>query len=352
MNTEFSLVEPSDQDLERLTELRVKHSLQFDHEKTVLKYYLLGKGYHRAIKALGFIERIEFRIKAEDRFRKDKVTPSLHHQLRIALMITQLCDLDDEEAYIVAALLHDVQEDRTISKAEIELEFGKEMSEIVWRLTKKFAGEVKTKEEYIRENSFCKICSVVKACDRLDNLCNMIGVFDIPKMIQYTNEAEDVFLKMVKTASKLHPELLRTFTSISQQLKRQIKITRQYIEITKERDKALSELKETEAKHHRDLQDQIKKDQNEIETLANRFDEIMSQERNRETVHDLSFEEKKILFHKVAKLLEITKKPISPFSISRRDMTLILTEMSIVMGVSSLELSNFLSDSLSDGTSV
>jgi hypothetical protein len=55
---------------------------------------------------------------------------------------------------------------------------------------------------------------------------------------------------------------------------------------------------------------------------------------------------------KVAKLLYITKKPISAFDLSQRDMSLILTELSIVMGVSSLELSNFLADTLSDGTTI
>lgn len=53
-----------------------KHFLQFQREKTALKYFLIGRGFHLALKALGFVERYNVGL------RKDGVTPSLHHEFR------------------------------------------------------------------------------------------------------------------------------------------------------------------------------------------------------------------------------------------------------------------------------
>jgi hypothetical protein len=37
-------------------------NLQFQKEKTALKYYLIGKGYEKALKALGFAERYHVKM--------------------------------------------------------------------------------------------------------------------------------------------------------------------------------------------------------------------------------------------------------------------------------------------------
>lgn len=229
----FEILDQSGADVAALKEARLKNALQFEREKTALKYYLLGKGYHLAIKALGFIEQIEFRIPPEERYRKDGVTPSLHHQVRIALSVTQLPDLDTytEHHAIVCALLHDVQEDFNISHAEIKEEFGKTIAAIVWKLTKKFAGDHKNKEEYIRDISQDIIAAIVKGLDRNNNLSTMIDVFSIDKMDQYTDEADTVFLPMVKTASKLFPEFHQAMMVISLEMKMHIGFVRKYLKL-------------------------------------------------------------------------------------------------------------------------
>lgn len=242
----FEILDKTGADITALKQAQLQYSLQFEREKTALKFYLLGKGYHRAIKALGFIEQLEFRVPPEERFRKDKVTLSLHHQVRIALSATQLKGLSTEveELCLVCSLLHDSQEDYGIDFHELSGKFGNDVAEACWKLTKKFAGQQKNKEEYVRELSQDLVASMVKGLDRLDNLYHMINVFSINKMDQYSFEAETVFLPMLKTASKLYPELMQAYTDISQKMKRQVGFTKQYVKLAQEADKNKTDLEE------------------------------------------------------------------------------------------------------------
>ena len=337
--TDFTLVSNGPEYEIKLQDLRVKHALQFEREKTALKYYLIGKNFSKAIKALGYVERIEFRLKEEERFRKDRVTPSLHHQLRIALSVTQLCDLplELEESAIVAALLHDIMEDHMISSEELSAVFDEKISDIIWKLTKKFAGTHKSKEEYVRDLGLCVIASLVKGLDRLDNLCNMIGVFDLDKMDQYTDEAEKVFLPMLKTSSKLYPELMRTFTGISQQMKRQIKITKQYISM------------------YRDFQQKNKEKDEEIQILHTKsialeedLDDARQSDSGFKYVEGMTREQKKKLFVQISSVLK-DNTDISDHA-SIKNNSVILQGLSRILVISTLDLQDFISESLSSGT--
>lgn len=234
-NTNFNLIENDANDLILLQAEQVKHALQFEKEKTALKFYMTGKGYYQGLKALGFLEQVELKIPSEKRFRKDGKTPSLHHQIRIALSVTLLKGLSNEieEQCLVNALLHDIQEDHSVSREEIKEKFGTITAEINWKLTKKFAGLHKNKEEYIRDIAFDIVASLVKGLDRADNLNYMIDVFSIDKMESYADEAEFVFLPMVKTASKLFPEVFQAYQTISLQMKRSIQFTKKYVELAR-----------------------------------------------------------------------------------------------------------------------
>lgn len=199
-------------------------SFQFQKEKTALKYFLIGRGYHLALKALGFAERYHVGK------RKDGRTPELHHQIQIALSITELKDVKNEELCIVGALLHDVQEDYNILSEEIEKEFGPDARRVTWVATKKFAGEHKNKEDFILAVALDQEGSIVKGEDRVNNLQSMIGVFTLEKMVDYVEEAETVFLPMLKKASKLFPEQQMAYYAIMQKLKQLIKSNRAYVQ--------------------------------------------------------------------------------------------------------------------------
>lgn len=205
---------------------------QYRTEKTALKYYLVGRGFHRALKALGFIERLVDsweQVNRKPKLRKDGVTPALSHQIRIALSVTQLKDLIDEERCIVAALLHDEQEDNHISTEELTAEFGEQTAEDVWCLTKKYRGMIKDMGVYLSDCAHNLAASIVKGVDRNNNLSTMIGVFTVEKMKAYAAEAKAEFLPMIKQASKLYPEQLQAYNAISQQMKLQLNFLEEFI---------------------------------------------------------------------------------------------------------------------------
>jgi (p)ppGpp synthase/HD superfamily hydrolase len=209
------------------------HFLQFQREKTALKYFLIGRNYHGALKALGFVERYHVGL------RKDGLTPELHHQVQIALSVSQQKDLLDEELCLMGALLHDTQEDYQVSSEEIESEFGKNVREVVWKLTKKFAGTIRNKKDLIEAIAGDPHASIIKGVDRNNNLHSMIGVFTTNKMFDYAEEAELVFLPMLKKAGKLFPEQQAAYHAISQQMKHAINSSFEFV-------KAVRKLHETE----------------------------------------------------------------------------------------------------------
>lgn len=206
------------------TELQ-KYALQFQKEKTALKYYLTGRNYTIALRMLGFAERHHVGL------RKDKKTPEFHHQIRLAMDAMNLKGLVNEEIVITLCLGHDVQEDYDIPRLVMEKEFGQEIADANWRLTKKFAGESKSKEEYIREMSLCPYASIVKGLDRCDNLESMIGVFTVDKIKSYSKEAEVVFLSMLKSSAKLFPEQHAAYRQVSQMMKQHLRFISAYVDV-------------------------------------------------------------------------------------------------------------------------
>lgn len=233
--------------------------LQFEKEKTALKYYLIGKEYHLALKALGFAER--FTVGK----RKDGVTPSLHHQIRVAMSIIQLKNVLDEELTIICALLHDIQEDYGVTSAELEKEFNKEVARVNWLTTKKFAGTHKNKEEFIIAISLDSVASLVKGEDRVDNLQKMIGVFSIEKIKDYSNEARTVFLPMLKKASKMFPEQQLAYYAIMQKLKKQLEFIDHYLKLSENYAKKI----------HSSINENFIKDQNLKEEIKNLKEEVV-----------------------------------------------------------------------------
>jgi len=349
--TDFNILDQSGADVDSMKAVLQRHALQFQREKTALKYYMLGKGYVQGIRALGFIEQLEFRLPAEQRFRKDKVTPSLHHQVRIALSVTQLKGLPDdiEELCIVIALLHDSQEDHDVPTEQITQIFGEKVSVNTWALTKKFAGEHKNKETYIRDIAKLIAASIVKGLDRCDNLEHMIDVFTVDKMDQYGSEAETIFLSMLKTAMKLFPEYQHAYQTIMLRMKHQIKMTKQFVSTMRAANDGLTE-----------ALDQITALEKANESLNSKIEFLTIQ--NTENVEEAL----KQIAHLESKIKQVPNQNLIAYcktsdalleymkvgKLSAAEVTAILYDVTVALGISTLDLANFRPDTFSEGTTV
>jgi (p)ppGpp synthase/HD superfamily hydrolase len=183
-----------------------------------LRYYLLGKEYYSALKALDYGQTHHTGL------RKDGKTKEFQHQVEIALFLTTLKNLKNEEVALTSALLHDVVEDYDVSPEEIKSMFGSEVSEIVWLLTKKYKNQEKEKKQYFEDLAKNPIASIVKGSDRIHNVQSMVGVFSTEKQKSYIKEVEDMFLPMIKRAKYFCPEQSAAYFNIEHMLKSQIEL--------------------------------------------------------------------------------------------------------------------------------
>ena len=338
--TDFTLLDNVGANAESLKVVQQKYAMQYEREKTALKYYMLGKGYSQGIKALGFLERVEFNVSPEERFRKDKKTPSLHHQVRIALSVTQLKGLPDdlEELCIICALLHDIQEDRDVSSAEIKELFGVIVCDNTWALTKKYAGEHKNKEAYIRDIAQERAASIVKGLDRCDNLEHMVDVFSFEKMDQYAHEAEKIFLPLLKTAMKLFPEQMNAYQTIILRMKHQIKMTKYLVSFSR-----ISSGLTDDAKHiieGVELQNSgLNKELAEMTRERDILNSKIEKDKSRFT------DENKKAFATVAAALVAGLR--NHERLTEQSVTAVLADVSIALRLSTLELTSFAPDKYS-----
>jgi (p)ppGpp synthase/HD superfamily hydrolase len=188
---------------------------EFDRREKLLKGMLLGKGYHKALEAMAFAERLH------DGLRKDKVTPEFQHQVEQALHAFCLKDLLDEEGTLITILLHDVREDKPIPAHTIRDRFGMEIAQSVELMTIKVFGEDwrKDPEQYYWQQAFDPRASIAKGTDRIHNLNSMHGVFKPEKKEQYIEEVEKFFIPMLKRASDHFPQQYYAYMSLRQSLK-------------------------------------------------------------------------------------------------------------------------------------
>lgn len=206
--------------------------MNFEKEHVSLKYYLLGRNYFYALKALNFAK------KHHTGTRKDKVTPEIKHQYDICLFATTLKDIENEELLIVTILLHDILEDYDVEKNQIvtlfgnkdkDLIFGQKVLDIVWRLTKVYKGVKKTPEEYFNDIAECPIASVAKGADRINNMNTMLGVFSVDKVKAYLDEVNTYFFPMLKKAKYNFPEQSSAYFNIIQLLRNQVNFVEHFL---------------------------------------------------------------------------------------------------------------------------
>jgi (p)ppGpp synthase/HD superfamily hydrolase len=188
----------------------------FIKRRVALVHYLVGKGYHKALKAMAFAEFYHQGV------RKDNTTPEFQHMLEAALHIITLKDVLYEEDTITATLLHDVREDYNVSHQTIVQDFGSRVGDSVERLSKVIDGVKKSTEFYFSDLANDPIGSLAKGVDRINNFQSMPGVFSIEKQKKYLLEGETYFLPMLKDAQRRFPEQFMAYQNVRHHMKSQI----------------------------------------------------------------------------------------------------------------------------------
>ena len=193
--------------------MKTQQQIQFEKDHAAMKNYLLGRGYKTALRVLPFASNLH------DGFRKDKVTPEFHHQIRIAFSILNLRDVVNEELCVCLAFLHDTPEDKNISYSVLNGKFGKDIARKACILDK---------HQFTHEGScFAAIaedidCSIVKGADNGDNIQSMVGVFTKEKMTSYMHRTKQYVLPMLKHASNNFPEQSFAYSGLRLRLKDQL----------------------------------------------------------------------------------------------------------------------------------
>lgn len=202
----------------------------YDKRFVALRYYLYGKQYYVGMKAFNYGQ------KHHKGMRFDKVTPEYQHQVDIALYLTTLKDIQDEELTLSVAMLHDVVEDYNVIK-DFETVFDKGIVDSVWRLTKPGSKgrsneplTPENKKMYFDKISEDPIASLVKGADRINNIQTMAGAFSKEKQKRYSDEVEEFFLPMIKKAMKNFPEQTPAYLNITNMLRCQLEFVKQTLE--------------------------------------------------------------------------------------------------------------------------
>lgn len=199
----------------------MSHTSRYQKLSIALQHYLHGARYYDALRAYDFGKSIHTGM------RKDGITPEFQHQIEIALFLTTLRDIQDEEGAIITAILHDVLEDYShISAHEIQNLVGKERAQSIIVISKDIQG----KKQYSDMIDYfdavgCDIrASMVKGADRVHNLRTMHGAFTPTKQESYVEETKTYFLPMLKNAVGLYPQQYLAYMNIRTMLKTQMEL--------------------------------------------------------------------------------------------------------------------------------
>lgn len=192
---------------------------RFDKMRVAMKYWLHGKGYHNAVRAM------EFAATYHTGIRKDGETPEFHHQVSITSYLRTLPALILQEETLAAGFLHDIVEDYNISLKVIYTEFGETVGESVKLLSKKIDGTpIKDLESYFKKMSKNEIASIVKGADRMHNFQTMLDVFDAEKKQAYIEECEAYIIPMLKEARRRFPQQEPAYENVKLVLLSQIEL--------------------------------------------------------------------------------------------------------------------------------
>jgi len=189
---------------------------EFSKLRLAMRYWLYGKEYYTAVKAMEYASRYHTGM------RKDGETPEFHHQLSIASYIRTLPNLIYPERDFAVAFLHDVVEDYNVSLSEIERRFDKDIAYSVRLMSKKVEGYEAKTESYYESMMDDPVSSIVKGADRIHNFQTMPEVFTTEKQLKYIEECENYIIPMLREARRKFPEQEPAYENIKHVLLSQI----------------------------------------------------------------------------------------------------------------------------------
>lgn len=194
---------------------------QHEKERIALRYWLLGRNYLAAAKAMQQAETLH------SGFRKDGVTPEFAHQIWIANYLRTL-PIPEQflETLLIAAFFHDSAEDCDFPFEEIERNYGHDAGRLVRAMTKVYRGVKVPEATYFLGLENDPLAALGKGVDRLHNLSSMVGVFTRVKQEGYIDESETWHLPMIKKAQRKGPELEAAFENVKQNLRSRIALIR------------------------------------------------------------------------------------------------------------------------------
>ena len=171
----------------------------YNKMKISLRYWLLGKGYYKAVEAMSFAE------KYHDGLRKDGAHEFSHQVSQANLAKNLEKDFIFKEEVFIVIFLHDICEDKGISFEEIGQRFGSLVEKSVRLITKVYQDIKIPNEIYYPNMTECEITSLCKGFDRIHNLMSMLGGFNAEKRVSYIKETKEFTIPMLKKARKNFP---------------------------------------------------------------------------------------------------------------------------------------------------
>ena len=140
----------------------------------------------------------------------------VNHCLRVASLVG---DYSEDETLIVAALLHDIVEDTSVTNQDIKKWFGKKVASLVEELTNDDDEVFRIgKKEYIliKFNTLSEGGLLIKSLDRLDNLTGLINskaTFEFVK--NYVKETDYIIENINRQLLPVHRILLQNLEFIN-----------------------------------------------------------------------------------------------------------------------------------------
>lgn len=172
------------------------HGASYEKLTISIRYWMLGKGYHRALAAMEFASQYHKGV------RKDG-TPEFSHQVWQAHYARSIIDsVMDPEGLLVTIFLHDVVEDYNVPLMVIESRFGLDAALDTDGMSKVVEGVKKDIHVYFAELAKRPNSSLAKGIDRIHNSASMVGAFTREKQLSYIMETRDYILPMLKSARR------------------------------------------------------------------------------------------------------------------------------------------------------